>query len=144
MNKQATDRLIIKSPFKSRPAAFWIGLGTAALAIVSAVMLIALDHGDKTFSATAFVCMLVGGITFAAVVFFDIELAAVVPGLLYVIGFAFELDATLPPLSDVWNGVNFIGGNATMGLTFTVIFAVCALIAVVTCFMEQGRKAQNK
>lgn len=143
MNNKVIDRLFIKAPFKSRPVAFWIGLGAAALAIVSAIMLIALDYGDKTFSMDAFVCMLIGGIMFAAVVFIDMKLLPVIPGILYILGFAFELDATLPPLSDVWNGVNFIGGNAMMGLTFTIIFAVCALISIVVCFMNQGRKAQK-
>ena len=125
-----------KKPFKDRTIGFWIGLGTAALAIVSAILFIALDYGDKSFSVQAFALMLVGGLTFAAVMFTNFRTAALIPAILDVIGFGYSLDYTLPPLSDVWNGVNFIGGNAMMGLAFCIIFLVCAILGIVTNFMN--------
>lgn len=126
-----------KNPFKDRTIGFWIGLGTAALAIISSVLYIAVDFGDKSFSIQAFVVMLIGGLSFALVMFTNFKTAALIPAVLYVIGFAFALDYTLPPLSDVWNGVNFIGGNATAGLSFTIIFLVCTVLSIVSNFMKQ-------
>jgi len=133
---------IFVHPFKNRTVGYYLGLAAAAIAIVSSILLVAIDHGDKTCSMEAFAMMLVGGILFVSVMFIDIKVLPVIPGVFFIIGFALELCATLPSLSDVWNGVNFIGGNAYTGLAFTIIFAVCALLSIVSNFMEQ-RKATN-
>lgn len=125
-----------KNPFKDRTIGFWIGLGAAALAIVSSILFIALDYGDKSFSVQAFALMLVGGLTYAAVMFTNFKTVALIPAIFYVIGFGYSLDYTLPPLSDVWNGVNFIGGNAFMGLAFCIIFLICTILGIVTNFMN--------
>lgn len=129
-------------PFKDRTVGYYLNLAAAALAIISSILLLILDYGDKTCSMTAFAMMLVGGLLFVAAMFIDIELLPVVPGIFYIVGFAFELWSTLPPLSDVWNGVNFIGGNAFMGLAFTIIFAISAVLSIVANFMKQRKIAK--
>lgn len=129
-------------PFKQRTIAYYIGLGVAALAVLGAVIYAAVDFGDKSFSTTAFVIMLIGGLSFALVMFIDISALVLIPSVMYVLGFAFALNAALPPLSDVWNGVNFVGGNAYAGLAFTIIFAVSAISSIVIAFMNQGRRKQ--
>lgn len=134
---------LLVHPFKDRTVGYYLNFAAAALAIVSAILLVAIDSGDRTCSWTAFAMMLVGGLSFTAVMFINIELLPVLPGIFYVLGFAFELTATLPSLSDVWNGVNFIGGNAYAGLAFTILFAVSAILSVVSNFMEQ-RKITDK
>ena len=53
--------------------------------------------------------------------------------------FAFALRVALPSLSDVWNGVNFIGGNAALGVTFTAIYLVSAILGLVSSFMGQNK-----
>ena len=130
-------------PFKNRTVTYYIGLGAAALSVVGAIAYAAADFGDKSFSTAAVVLMLLGGISFAVVMFTGFAFAPIIPTALYILGFALALNATLPPLSDVWNGVNFIGGDAFTGLTFTIIFAVCAVIAIAVCFTDQGRKADK-
>lgn len=130
-------------PFKNRTVTYYIGLGVAALSVIGAVAYIAADFGDKSFSTAAFVLMLIGGLSFAVVMFTGFAFAPIIPTVLYILGFALALNAALPPLSDVWNGVNFIGGDAFTGLTFTIIFAVCAVIAIAVCFTEQGRKTDK-
>lgn len=125
------------NPFKDRSVGFWLGLAAAAVAIISSVLYIAVDFGDKSFSIQAFIIMLLGGLSFALVMFTNFKTATLVPSILYVVGFAYALDYTLPPLSDVWNGVNFIGGNAAAGLSFTIAFLVCAILSIVSTFMEQ-------
>lgn len=134
---------LIVHPFKNRTVGYYINLAAAALAIISAILLVAVDSGDRTCSFIAFAMMLVGGISFVAVMFIDIDLLTVIPGLFYVLGFAFELSVTLPSLSDVWNGVNFIGGNAYAGLAFTILFLVSACLAIAANFMNHRKAAEN-
>lgn len=131
----------LTSPLKNRTIGYWLGLVAAVLAIVSAIAFIAVDYSDeKTFSLTAFIIMLVGGCSFLLVAFTKFQFAPIVPCALYIAGFSLELQATLPSLSDVWNGVNFIGGNGITGLVFTILFAVSAILSIVSNFMEQTKE----
>lgn len=132
---------INKNPFKERTIGFWIGLVAAAIAIISAIIYIAMCNADKFFSPVAFAMMLVGGLSFAAVMFTNFRTAVIIPGIFYVIGFGYALDFTLPPLSDVWNNVVFtsIGSKPMMLLAFSIIFFVCALLGIVTNFMKQKK-----
>lgn len=130
-----------KNPFERRTVGFWIGLGTAALAIISDIVYIAMCSGDKFFSTTAFVMMLIGGLLFVAVMFTNFRTAALLPALFYIIGFGFALDYTLPPLSDVWNGVVFtsIGSQPMTLLAFSIIFLVCVLLGIAASFMNMKK-----
>lgn len=44
------------------------------------------------------------------------------------------LRVAVPSLSDVWNHVNFIGGNAFLGMTFAGVYLVAAILGVIVCF----------
>ena len=80
------------NPFKDRSIVFWLGVAAAAIAIISSVLYIAIDFGDKSFSIQAFVIMLVGGLSFALVMFTNFKTATVISAILYVVGLAFALD----------------------------------------------------
>ncbi len=134
---------LIVHPFKNRTVGYWLNLSAAAIAILSAILLVAVDSGDKTCSMSAFAMMLVGGLLFTAVMFVNIDILPVIPGIFYIAGFALELTATLPSLSDVWNGVNFIGGNAYTGLAFTILFAVSVILSIVANFMNHCKQTEN-
>lgn len=60
--------------------------------------------------------------------------------LLYLAAIAFHMSVTLPSLSDLWNGVNFIGGNQYLALAFGIIFAVIAIALVVFNFFGLRKK----
>lgn len=130
------------SPFKNRTVGYWIGLGAAGLAVLSSILMLIIDFGDRTCSIGAFVTMLVGGICFVSVMFFDFKFLPLIPSLLFILGFYLELDAALPSLSDMWNGVTFIGGNGIMGLIFSVLFAISAIASIVSCFMKQTKEEE--
>ena len=66
--------------------------------------------------------------------FIRFDLAGFVTAVLYSASFGFVLRVAIPSLSDVWNKVNFIGGNAAMGAIFSVTYLVCAVLAVIACF----------
>ena len=50
--------------------------------------------------------------------FTRLKFAAFVPTAFYAAAFGVVLRVAVPSLSDVWNKVNFIGGNAAMGMAF--------------------------
>ena len=54
------------------------------------------------------------------------------------------MSATLPSLSDLWNGVNFIGGNQYLATAFAVIFGVIAIALVVFNFFRSEKKAPSE
>ncbi len=127
----------VRNSFKNRTIGFYIGLAAAAIAFVGAVLYVATDASDRTFSAAGFALMLVGAAAEIVVIFSDIKVAPLVSALLYIVGFALTVNAALPSISDVWNGVHFIGGNATLGIIFSVTFFISAAAGIVACFMNE-------
>ena len=127
----------VRNAFKNRTIGFYIGLAAAAIAFVGAVLYVATDAADRTFSAAGFALMLVGAAAEIVVIFSDIKVAPLVSALLYIVGFALTVNAALPSISDVWNGVHFIGGNATLGIIFSVTFFISAAAGIVACFMNE-------
>ena len=127
----------VRNAFKNRTIGFYIGLAAAAIAFVGAVLYVATDAADRTFSAAGFALMLVGAAAEIVVIFSDIKVAPLVSALLYIVGFALTVNAALPSISDVWNGVHFIGGNATLGIIFSVTFFISAAAGIVACFMKE-------
>ncbi len=130
---------MIKGMLKDRKAGFYISLVGCAIALIGSILYIALDIGDKTFSIYAFILGLISALSFALVLFVRNDILEVVPTILASGAFAFALRVALPSLSDVWNGVNFIGGNAALGVTFTAIYLVSAILGVVSSFMGQNK-----
>ena len=58
----------------------------------------------------------------------------------YIIGFSIVLRCTIPSVSDVLNKVNFIGGNAAMGVLFSCIFLICSILGCISCFLGQSKE----
>lgn len=129
----------MKELFKDRTVGFYVGLAGAALALVADILFVIIDHADRTFSMIAFVLVLIGSLLYAARLVKDFKFMPMLSGVTFAVGFAVELYTVLPSLSDVWNHVNFIGGNAAVGTTFTVIFLVAAICSIVACFTD-GKK----
>ena len=142
----------MKDLFKNKALGFYMGLAAAAIAVIGSVLYLALDVSDRTFTWLSFCLMLAGGLVWIAcfivlpILKLDEKLpwveilAPLVCTLLYVMGFAFTLNAALPSLSDVWNNVNFIGGNAAMGVAFSAVFLVAAVAGIVECFLAHSKK----
>ena len=122
---------------------YLIGLVFALIALISSILYIAIDGGDKSYSTISFVLMLVGSILFIPTIFLKYDILSIIPGLLFAFGFGEALRATLPPLSDVWNGVNFIGGNAFCGLAFTIIFFICMVVQIVVVFNKKYKQSDQ-
>lgn len=108
-------------------------LAAAAVAVIGSVLYYLLDGGDKTFTWLGVGFALAGAVS-TALCFTRFDLAGFVTAVLYSASFGLVLRAAIPSLSDVWNKVNFIGGNAAMGAIFSVTYLVCAVLAVISCF----------
>lgn len=138
----------LKERFVSgRTAGFYIALGAAVLFIVSDIIFIAVDAGDRTFSYVTFALILAGAAIEIASAFFDyvfLDFLPVVSCICYGVAFGMHLYLGLPTLSDVWNGVNFVGGNAQAVITFAVLFGTGLLAALVACFMKRRRSVEEQ
>ena len=133
----------VKNAFKNRTVGFYIGLAAAVIALIGAILFVAIDGDDRTFTATGFALMLAGAVVEAVVIFADLKIVPLISTGLYIGGFALTINAALPSLSDVWNGVTFIGGNATLGVIFSATFLICAVAGIVACFMNERRKTDD-
>ena len=111
----------------------------ALIAVIGSVLYVLLDGTDKTFTWIGFGLALLGAFS-TVISFTQFQLAPFAPAVLYAAAFGFVLRVAIPSLSDVWNKVNFIGGNAVMGITFSCVYLVCALLAVWACFVGTDLK----
>ena len=130
----------MKKLFENRQAGLWFSVGAAVLALVSAILYIVLDGSDRTFSPVCLILMLCGAALTVLILQNRFTLASLFTSFCYSVGFAFALRQTLPSVSDVWNKVNFIGGNALMGSVFSGVFLICAVLSVIACFSGTDRK----
>lgn len=129
--------------FAHKPVGFYIGLGAAAVMLIANIVFVATDVGDRTFSGLTLAMNLVGVAIWIAYVLLDLKLLDFMPIIgcaCYGVALGQHLLLTLESLSDVWNGVNFVGGNAMLALGFAIVFAICMICSIAACFMRD-RKA---
>lgn len=132
----------LRQIFAGRKVGFYISLASALLILIFDILYIALDYGDKTFSVLTFALMLCGSIITIVYCFIGrgmLDFMPAVSCILYGFGFGQHLILALESLSDVWNQVNFVGGNAQMGAVFTALFFVPVAAAVVAAFMNEDK-----
>lgn len=127
---------------KDRTVGYWLAVASAAAFLIADVAFIATDMGDRTFSLVTFFFIL-GGVAvefaYAALGKKGPDFLPVVSCALYGVALGMHWNLGLATLSDVWNGVKFVGGNATAALAFGIVFAVCTAAATVSCFMDQKK-----
>lgn len=138
----------LKERFVSgRTIGFYLALGAAVLFLISDIIFVAVDAGDRTFSYVTFALILVGAAIEIVSVFFDykfLDFLPVVSCACYGIAFGMHLYLGLPTLSDRWNGVNFVGGNGDAVITFAILFGIGLVAALVACFMKRRRPADGQ
>ncbi len=125
----------MKKLVEKRGLGFYLSLVAAAVAIIGCALYIILDGSDKTFVPAGALLAFAGAISIALVLFTRLSFAPFVPTALYAAAFGVVLRAAVPSLSDVWNKVNFIGGNAAMGMAFAGVFFICAVLGTIACFV---------
>lgn len=118
----------------------WLLMAAAILAVVGSVCYILLDRKDITFSWYAVGFALLGAVSTVATCHCGKDFLLLITSGLYGVAFGFALRVAIPSLSDIWNHVNFIGGNALMGSVFSGIYLLCALLGVIACFGAKEQK----
>ncbi len=111
-----------------------------AVALSGSVLYLVFDGTDRTFHTFGFILGIVGAASTAIALFTDAEVSPLVPAVLYAAACALVLRVAVPSLSDVWNHVNFIGGNAFLGMTFAGVYLTAAILGVIVCFAGITRK----
>lgn len=116
-----------------------IALGTAIVLLIADIAFFIFDGGDRTFSYVTFFAGL-GGAVFLVMHFLfstKLDFIPLIASALLGIALGMHLFLGLPTLSDIVNGVNFVGGNSSAVVVFGSIFLVANISSVFICFMKQ-------
>ena len=125
--------------FKNRTVGFWIGLAAAFLMLIADIIFIITDYSDRTFSMVTFILILIGVAGEGLIIVKDFKFAPLLPSICFGVAMSIHLYLGLPTLSDVMNGVNFIGGDPNAVIVFGAIFLIGTFFAIVSCFMKQSK-----
>lgn len=116
---------------------FYLVCLLALLSWAAAIAYIVTDQGDITFSWLAVGLLVIGGALGVAAELIQVGVLLLAGSLCASAAFGEMLRVGLPSVSDIWNGVTFIGGNGQLALVFIAVFAVIALISCVLCFIPK-------
>ncbi|MCX4313585.1 MAG: hypothetical protein OSJ83_06995 [Clostridia bacterium] len=133
----------IEKYVKNKTVGFWLGFGASLALLITDIIFIAVDFSDRTFSAVTFALILVGAAAEIAYFFLDfgfLDFIPLVACLCFGVALGMHLNLGLATLSDVWNGVNFIGGDPKAAIGFGIVFILGTIVTAISCFMRQ-RKA---
>ena len=141
----------MKTLFENRKPGFWLALGAACVAFIGSIAyLIAYactadpvtGTWDRVFKWLVFALMLGGALISLAGEALRLRFVPVVSIAAYGIGLALHLVETAYPLADVLTKVPFFGGSPTLAVTFAVLFAIAAVVHVISAFMEHNLQNQ--
>ena len=135
---------------KDRKLGFWLAAAAAVIAIVGAAAYLIVYAGtadpttgewDRVFKWLCFALMLGGGLIGCAGEALRLRITPVLAGACYAVALGIHLVETAYPLADVLTKVPFFGGDPTIAIAFSVVFALAAILNVVSAFMEHNKKA---
>lgn len=129
----------IKSAFKDRTIAFFLGLGGACATLIISLVYILLAGNDRTFSLAGFVFLVVGALSELVVVFTDVKFGPLLPVAITSIGTGLSVVTCLPTLMDLVNGINFFGGNLAIAFAVPIVTILSLILECITCFMNERK-----
>lgn len=136
----------MKISFKNKSISFWLGLGTAALGLVSLVLFIVYGAMTKTFPITTFAALIIAVICGLLIVFFDYSFLSVIMAAMYGLGFGLYLQIKVP-LYALWftNTWSMADGNESIGVitAILVLMFIGMIMAVVLSFMGKAKKGDK-
>lgn len=127
---------------KGRTFGYWLALAVAVTMLVADFVFLATDKGDRTFSFVTFLFVLAGVAVELVYVVLDFNVLDFLPAvscICYGVALGQHWKLGLATLSDIWNGVTFVGGNYKAVLIFGILFIVCTFLSLVSCFMKQKK-----
>ena len=124
----------LKEYLKDKNLWFYIETAAALLALVTSIYYVVQSNADNCFNIAVFLLLLAGIAAVTVGCFLDFEFIKLIAGAAWGTALGIIIHDMMPTLSDVWNGINFIGGNLTAYVTYTVLIGVTALIGIVCGF----------
>lgn len=129
--------------FKNRKASFYMEIIAVLLGVGGSVYYAIQSNIDNAFNVFYLILMLCGAAATLANVLLKAEFLLPVAGILCGTAFGIIVHDMLPTMSDVWNGVLFIGGNLTAYIIYTAIAFAVAVLIIVSCFLGgETKKAE--
>lgn len=126
--------------FADRKPGFWIQNAAAAVAIVGSIYYVIQSNIDQCFNPLFFILMLIGVVCVVMQFLIRFDFLTVLAGISWGVSLGVMVNNMLPSMSDVWNGVNFIGGNLTAYIVYTVFAFICAVLGIIACFWGTEKK----
>lgn len=126
----------------NRKIGFWLQTAAAVIAFVASIYYVIQSNIDKCFNSAFFILMLIGVACAVVQFFLRFDFLTLIAGIAWGVSLGIMVNNMLPTMSDVWNGVHFIGGNLTAYIVYTVFAFVCAVLGIVACFW--GTEKESK
>ena len=121
----------------------YISLASILPAIAMLIYYCMQSTADGCFEVSI-VLLLAAGIVLELVYFFiKFDVLPMAASVAFGVALGLMLYYALPTFSDIWNNVNFIGGNAEAYFIYLGILAVTFIVAVVPCFLIGKEKAKD-
>lgn len=130
-----TDMKILQN----RTIGFYAGAAAAVILLAADIVFLVTDSSDRTFSWITFGLIAAGVVCEVLTALTDLKLMPLLTAVCWGAGLSYHLYIGLPTLSDIMNGVVFVGGSAQAVIVFGVIFGIGTVIAVIACFMDQRK-----
>ncbi len=132
-------KLIIET-YKKKPFVLKIAYIAMAVMLISDIVFLIINGKDQTFDIRCFILLMVGSVIGLLSLKILSNVLLWVTSILYSIAVAFHLYVGLPSISDLWNNVNFIGGNQEISIVFGIIFTLGTIIVVISNFIGESNE----
>lgn len=135
----------MKEYLKDKSVGFYLLLTAAVVGFVCVIYYVIQSNMDDCFNVAFFLLVLFGIIAAVASQTVPVKyMDSLVPvaAILWGMAFGIMVNNMLPTMSDVWNGVNFIGGNLSAYIVYTVLAFITAVLGIVACFMGTQKTAK--
>lgn len=125
--------------FKNRTLGFWMGLLAAVIMAIAGIVFWAVNRSDMTFSYVTLIAITIGVAAEIGLVWTGVGALRILSAGSFGVALGYHLLVGLPSVSDKVNGVNFVGGDADMVITFGILFAVGVVLALVSSYLPDSR-----
>ena len=131
---------IISNMLQHRTKAFIIELIAAIILLGGLIYYLIQSNIDACFNVFYFLFVLLSIIAVVIHLFIRFEFLTVITAAMSGGACGFIVYDMLPTLSDVWNGVNFIGGNLEAYIAYTAITLIASIMLIVASFLGTEMK----
>lgn len=124
---------------KTKDVTFYLSIAIGIAGLVFSLIYLISNSSDKTYSLVSFITALIGSILLIAAPFFSywfLKFKYLVIAALFSVSEAFQLTVSLPTLSDVWNGVNFVGGNVNAAILYMAVFGALMVYSIIMTYLK--------